>query len=236
LERRRRGGQIALACRVRTFTFFLVLGLTTLQAQSFRHVKISAGARIGAPLDDPSNNQSIYSTFTQGRWTGGPTVELHLPKHFSVEFDALFRNYRTTGSQPLRFDRTVNAYLLSSQQRTNVWDLPLLLKYRIPMKTFKPFVNAGFQWSHQSFEGGFAYECLGTEGSCVPRDPPFPAPPGFEPFNGSNVKRSLVAGVGVDFKTRYLTISPEVRFNRPSNDYPRDVRVTALVGFTFGKK
>ena len=34
--------------------------------------------------------------YTQGRWTGGPTVEFHLTHGFSLEFDALYRNSRTT--------------------------------------------------------------------------------------------------------------------------------------------
>jgi hypothetical protein len=44
-----------------------------------------------------------------------------------------------------------------------------------------------------------------------------------------------VAGAGVEFRTHYLTISPELRYSRPTNS-PRDNRFTALVGFTFGVK
>ena len=44
-----------------------------------------------------------------------------------------------------------------------------------------------------------------------------------------------VAGAGVEFKTQYLTISPELRYSRPTNS-PRDNRFTALVGFTFGAR
>jgi len=45
-----------------------------------------------------------------------------------------------------------------------------------------------------------------------------------------------VAGVGLEFKTRYLTIAPEARFDRPRNEYPISNRFTALVGFTWGRK
>jgi len=45
-----------------------------------------------------------------------------------------------------------------------------------------------------------------------------------------------VAGVGLEFKTRYLTIAPEVRFDRPRNEYTISNRFTALVGFTWGRK
>ena len=43
-------------------------------------------------------------------------------------------------------------------------------------------------------------------------------------------------GAGLDFKTHYVTISPEVRFNHFTDGYPHENRVTALVGFTFGHK
>jgi len=45
-----------------------------------------------------------------------------------------------------------------------------------------------------------------------------------------------VGGVGIEFKTRFLAISPEIRYSHPTQGlYPRDGRFTALVGFAFGK-
>lgn len=215
--------------------FALFVLSTTLTAQSFSHVKLTGGFKIGSPINEPSGSSSAFTQYTQGRWTGGPTVELHLPKRFSIEFDALYRNYRSNTSSLFQFDQTVNAYSTSSQQKTNVWDLPLLLKYRIPVRGFRPFVNAGYQWSHQSVEQSFFYQCTGPTGSCLPKNSPFPEPRGGF-FNTSNVKRSIVAGGGLEFKTRYVTISPELRWSRPLHDYPRDNRFTGLVGFTFGKR
>jgi hypothetical protein len=220
--------------------FFLILcgGAALASAQSVRHVSLSGGFKVGSPLSEPSGSSDVYRSYTQSRWTGGPTVELHLPRNFSVEFDALYRSYRSTASFPGSFDPAVtNAFLLSSLQKTKVWDLPLLVKYRIPMQLMKngprPFVNAGYQWTHQSVSSQSLAQCLGPQGSCVPRGSEI-----REPFGGffetSNVKRSVVAGAGLEFKTRWGAISPEVRLNRPVNDSPRNVRVTALVGFTFG--
>lgn len=207
---------------------------TSAFAQPFSSVKLTAGFKLGAPVNEPSNDFGFFTQYSQGRWTGGPTVELHLSKKISIEFDALYRNYRTSSTTFFQFDRSVNGYFASSEQKTNVWDMPLLLKYRIPVRGFRPFVSGGYQWTHQSVESVASYQCTGPTGSCLPKDAAFPEPRGGV-FSTSNVKRSLAAGVGLEFKTKYGLISPEVRFNRPIHDYPRDVRVTGMVGFTFGK-
>ena len=58
----------------------------------------------------------------------------------------------------------------------------------------------------------------------------------FAHYHFSDIRRGVTGGVGIEFQTRYVTISPEVRYSRPANVYPRDNRVTGLVGFTFGGK
>ena len=215
--------------------FFLIALATTAFAQSFSHVKLTAGVKLGAPINEPSSGFGTFTQYSQSRWTGGPTVELHLSRNLSIEFDALYRNYRTNSTTLFRFDPSVNAYSANSQQKTNVWDLPLLLKYRIPIRGFRPFINGGYQWTHQSVDSAATYQCTGPAGSCLPQNAPYPEPRGGF-FSTSNVKHSLAAGVGLEFKMKYGRISPEVRFNRPIHDNPRDVRVTGLVGFTFGKQ
>jgi len=59
---------------------------------------------------------------------------------------------------------------------------------------------------------------------------------GFGQQNYSALVEGPVAGAGIEFKSRYGRISPEVRFSRPTNSYPRDNRLTGLVSFTWGRK
>jgi hypothetical protein len=206
-----------------------------LYAQSEKPFSVSAGLKAGSPVNDPSSQSSVFGAYTQGRWTGGPTIELHLPYHFSVEFDALYRSYRTSRSYPFQLGPNVNPYNTSSSQTTNVWDLPLLLKYRFRVGAVRPFVTAGYFKSYESSKVTAMYICSGPQGSCRPADYP-----SVEPFGGqyhfSDTKSGPIAGAGIEFKTGYLTVSPEVRFSRPTWGNPRDNRFTALVGFTFGKK
>ena len=206
-----------------------------LLAQSDRPVSVSAGFKVGSPLNDPSSRISLFTTYTQSRWTGGPTVELHLPYRFSVEFDALYRNNRTNYSAPFRLGPDVNAFTTTSLQKTNTWDFPLLLKRRFQVGSLRPFVSAGYFWSHESSKTSTLYSCSGPQGSCRPSDYPGPDPRGGQ-FHFSTTQRGPAAGAGIEFTTRYVTISPELRFSRPTYGYPRDNRFTGLVGFTFRKK
>ena len=198
-------------------------------------VSFSAGFKLGAPLNDGSNASIPGTTFIQGRWTIGPTFELHLPRRFSLEFDALYRSYRLNSNFPLQLDSTTNPYFVTGVQKTEAWDFPLLLKYRFRVGPVRPFVSGGYGATHESKSGNYKYTCTGPAGSCRPANYPVELTGGTS--NYSQTQWGPVAGVGLEFKRGPLTIAPEFRFNRPtSGGGPRDNRFTALVGFTFGKK
>jgi opacity protein-like surface antigen len=209
-----------------------------LTGQTSKWFPVSPGVKLGAPINNPSEPffGNTSSTTQSSRWTGGPTVELHLPLNLSLEFDALYRNSRTVTSGPFQFGTATNAYLTSGTRDTSAWDLPLLVKWRIPTGTsIRPFVSAGYQWTHQKVDASYFYTCSGPTGSCLPTEISGPGPTsGFLKY--SNVKRGIAAGAGLEFRTKYVLISPEVRYNRNVESYPRENRFTALVGFTIGKR
>ena len=89
-----------------------------------------------------------------GRWTVGPTAEVRLFGHLSVEADALFRGYRLqssggsfilSGTSVVAIPVPVSA---SFRQNAKEWDFPLLLKYRFQAGAMHPFVDAGFEFAH----------------------------------------------------------------------------------------
>jgi hypothetical protein len=203
--------------------------------QTDKAFSVTAGVKIGSPVNDPSSRSSVFNSYTQSRWTGGPTVELHLPYHFALEFDALYRTFRTNSTGLIQLGQDVNPYTTSSFATNSVWDLPLMLKYRFHVGPVRPFVSAGFMWTHQSTDGSTFYICSGAQGSCRPADSPFPELRGGQ-YSYSGFENGPVAGAGLEFRTHYVTISPELRFSRFTYGYPRDNRFTALVGFTFGHK
>ncbi len=213
--------------------FFLhLIGTGLLLAQTDKAVWLTGGVKLGAPLNDPAARTSVFTSYTQGRWTGGPTVELRLPYRFAVEFDALYRGYRTNTAYSIRLDSNLAPYQFSGTQATRAWDLPLLLKYRFKLGVLRPFVSAGYQWTHESREFTGFYQCTEAQGACKPSY--LTSELGFSNGHSSEVIHGPAAGAGLEFRTRYVTIAPEFRFSRPTHGYPRENRATALVGFTFG--
>jgi hypothetical protein len=84
----------------------------------------SYGFKAGSPVNYPGGFPTLFSSRVESRWTGGPTIELHLPARFSLEFDALYRSH--------------------------VWDFPLLLKYRFTGGPMRPFVSGGAFYSRET--------------------------------------------------------------------------------------
>jgi len=166
--------------------------------------------------------------FRQGRWTVGPSIEVRLPFRFALEFNALYRTQRQNYSFSSPLSPANNSYLVTGGERSSIWDFPLLLKYRFNLGPLRPFVSGGYSWSRNSTLATNVTRCLGPVGSCFPANAPFPEPnPLFRNESKTFQKGSPVAGVGLEFKTRYL---------RPRNEYPVSSRIRALVGFTWGRK
>ena len=118
----------------------------------------------------------------------GPTVELRLPENLAIEFDALYRHFHY---------RSAISPVGASQQ--NAWEFPLLLKYRLPGRLVRPYIDGGVAWD--LLEGVFANE---------------PTPTQINPTAQliSKPSAGVVIGGGLDFHSLFLHISPEVRYTR----------------------
>lgn len=204
-------------------------------AQDDRPYRISAGFKIGAPVDQPALlSFPTGTTLKESRWTGGPTVEFSLPGRFAIAFETLYRNRQEDYGGIANLATGFSPFQVNSRRSTNTWDLPLLLKYRFRVGPARPFLTAGYQWTRESYEARASYLCTDPKGGpCVPPD--YPVQQFGGSFSGSEWKGGLAAGGGLEFKTRYVTIAPEVRWTRPLEGQ-RDNRVFGLVGFTFGRR
>lgn len=222
--------------------FLMILSSLSLVAQaggSLERIgqRIQVGFKVGAPLNDPAKSNQSDTRSSTGRWTGGPSIEIRLVKGFSLEFNALYRSREQSSSRLVPFGPNSNPYQFSNRLDSHVWDYPLLLKYRFRLGAMKPFVSAGYQWSNSFSRGEFFAQCSGPQGSCRPAGLEGFIEPGSGRWNFSSSQSGPVLGVGLDFRTRYVTISPEFRASRPTAGvYPRETGYTALVGFSFGKK
>ena len=205
---------------------FLLAGAATLHAQP-----ITYGFKLGVPFSD--ENTGPFTTKTQSRWTGGPFVELHLPYRLGVEFSVIARTSSENTTLTFPFGTNLNPYVASIKDKVNTWDFPLLLKYRFTQGKFRPYIGAGAAWSHRRSEMESVYSCMGPQGSCRP-------PELSGEIVGGSRKSTLTkfgpaASAGVDIKTQYVTISPEVRWNRTFSGGPTRNQFTVGVGFGFGK-
>lgn len=215
----------------------LLFCASPLSAQLFSHKPfgITPGFKLGAPLSDSNQNGFPQQVSTPSRWTAGPTVELHLPWAFSVEFDALYREQRTVSSYSFAYAPGLNSVNTSFTNQREIWDLPLMLKRRFQIGPVRPFASMGYYWSRQTVSTSSLATCLGPQNSCTPPElNQFQFPRAS--FGRQTVGRDGgIAGVGLEFKTRLVTISPEVRYQLPRSSSQSDRHFTAVVGFTFGR-
>ena len=187
---------------------------------------VGFGVKAGIPLTNfvsaADSGTFNWSTSTN-RYIIGPTVELRLPAGFGIEFDALYRRLHYDGSG------LVSSAFTTTQTTGNMWEFPLLVKYRIPTEVIRPYVDAGIAWNTLT---GIKQTVTNVASSFTTSNPP---------ELHRNVEEGFVVGVGVDFHL-LLHISPEVRYTRWGSKNIRDAlgvlqsrqdQAEFLVGITF---
>src|SRR5881296_2787751 len=115
---------------------------------------VSLGLKAGIPVTEALETANFDSgpadifrtqinyTSRAKRYTVGPAVEVSLPFGLALEFDALYKRLDYNFSSGVR-----TPFATFHEEQHNIvsrWDLPLLLKYRLP--TFgsrRPYVSAG---------------------------------------------------------------------------------------------
>lgn len=197
--------------------FLLLFGAMAAFSQPF-----SFGVKGGVPLNDYMSGSSGFGDVlsnTTNPYIFGPEVELNLPYGLGVEVDALYTHYN--------FQSPGVAGTANPKTTTGAWELPVLLKYHLPLPLMHPFVESGAAWN----------SLMGTSH--------FPGSATVPPESNSTVL-GYVAGVGVDAHFKFLHIEPEIRYTRwmsqhylasPVTGFPfsnNQNEIEFLVGFTFG--
>lgn len=104
----------------------------------------SFGVKAGVPLTSTYTTQFISdggASAGQQRFTIGPTAEVHLPFHLSIEVDALWRQ-----SSFSEIGANINYRHLS----VNDWQFPILAKYQRTAGPIHPFIDGGIVYRHVS--------------------------------------------------------------------------------------
>jgi hypothetical protein len=152
----------------------------------------------------------------------GPTAEIHLPFHLSVEVDALYRRngFVTNYSVPLPITPATSS-TNSLSAAVNDWQFPILAKYEFAVvPLLRPFVSGGLVYRHT---GANTNNPLTT-------------------FNNPN-SAGIAIGGGIALKVGPLRLAPQVRYTHwPSPPLTTNLYTTVtsnsnqadfLVAFTF---
>jgi hypothetical protein len=214
---------------MRTFLLFL---LTAAMAAA---QIVSVGVKAGIPLTQATSGDfaAPNSMLDTGRWTIGPTIEFRLPFGFSAEADASYRGYRAQASF-LDFVPAgaglVPAFYVASQSSTKVWDFPVLLKYHIGSRRFRPFAGGGYTFSRSTANVTNFGTCLTTAAVCQASYPVFLED--TTNFGYTQHTGGPTGSVGVEYKYWKLRFTPEVRYTHVMSA-PKANLVTIMLGVTF---
>jgi hypothetical protein len=81
-----------------------------------------------------------YGGSESKRYIIGPMLDLRLPWRLGVEFDALYRRFGyTSGSHYQGYASAIH------RGRANSWEFPIIIKYRLPVRSAHPFAGVGYQ-------------------------------------------------------------------------------------------
>jgi opacity protein-like surface antigen len=201
-----------------------VLWVTPLAAQS-----IAFGIKGGTPVtdtfvvDEQASDVTNYSFDTQ-RYTFGPTFEVGLPYHFTLEADALYRRLRYV-SYPFGFTSfrgTTNA---------TAWDFPILIK-RYLNTSLHPYGSAGV-----SFRSIAHAHTFFSNDQFQTTEKPLEL--------AAERTAGFTAGGGIDLAAGHIHFQPEIRYTRwgdanfnSSNGVLRSNlnSIDVLIGVTFRKE
>ena len=170
------------------------LVLAGLLVSTSAFAQFAFGVKGGAPLTDffhVVDNPGATFRSSSTPFIVGPTIEVHFPFGFGVEFDALYRKFHYDASSNL-VDAVVNG------KAANAWEFPILLKYRVPGVIVRPFLDAGFAFDHWS---GVS-QVIQTPSSLLTNT------------NVSGTNKGVVLGAGLEFNLHLVRVSPEIRYTR----------------------
>jgi opacity protein-like surface antigen len=163
----------------------LLFAFTLLAASAAYPQSVSFGLKGGVPLSN-ALKVADTSTYTSDRspFVIGPVVELGLPLGLGVEADLLYRR--------LHYDSS------TSGTTGQVWELPILAKYRFPGVLLRPCIEAGLSFRR------FARLDQSTQTSSTNQPPEVKG----------RAAIGATVGAGLELKVLVVRLSSEIRYTR----------------------
>ena len=161
----------------------------------------------------------------------GPAVEFRLPRALSVEVDALYRRKWLAETFTCCVSRNPVAQTIGTEDdHFHSWELPLLLKWRLPVSRAHFFGGVGF--SARNVAGALHFS--GTSFFFG-----FPPMPVETRTSESDWNYGPIVSAGAEIRTGILRFQPEFRYthwnNSPLGYLTKTDQVQAIVGIMLAK-
>jgi hypothetical protein len=158
---------------------------------------LSLGVKGGVRVSDDFQ----YAAMSESkRYVVGPAAQITLPLRFAIEFEVLYRRqgYSTGNSTPL--------YSSAIREADNVWEFPILARYRIPLPAIRPFAEAG--WAPRITQG--SQDASGSYLSQL--NPATYTSYSRRTYVDWPTTHGVLVGGGIQLGIGRLQIAPEVRY------------------------
>ena len=162
--------------------------------------------------------------FYQKPYAVGPTVEISLPWHLSLEAGMLYERFHqdvSVGITPSSGSMVNFGYITSVA--ANAFSFLLLAKYNFAHHRIKPFIEAGATLRHL---GTFTGEGIQLDFYLHPSATAFQ----FDP--GKAVDVAVAAGAGFRYRVGIVDVVPEIRYLHWTSQYEQPVQNQAMVMLT----
>ena len=198
--------------------------------------RFTFGVKVAGQITNTFTYPFIPGNAHDDRVLFGPTAEIRLPHAVSIEMDALYKRRLSYSSHCCVSRVPVFTIDETIDETTHAWELPLMLKWHLPVQHIPIFASAGF--SARNVAG-----IMHTYGTAQTLSPPAPAVSiDTRTSHGDLVNPwtyGPVVSAGFDFYTGIVHLQPELRYTR-WNDSPfvfftKPDAVEVLVGIAVGK-
>lgn len=159
-------------------------------------VGLAGGGRATDDLTEPG------ATSVSKRYVIGPAAEIGLRFGLGLEANAL---YRREGYETV-FWNFANS--ISSSERANSWEFPVLVKYRLPVRGIQPFLEAGY--APRVIRGSITSDTVQVFPVALPAQHSVQST--YWPTS-----HGVVAGGGIQFGISRLRFAPTLRYTHWNN-------------------
>jgi hypothetical protein len=217
--------------RFRLVSLVVLISLFRLPLHGYGQ-RLRFGGMVAAQVTDTFNRDSQEDSFPKNMVVFGPTFEVGLRRHLSLEANALYRRRLGYANGPERYSSTTGSHVDFNELEARSLEIPVLLEWNAPERLKNLFVGGGMSvrttWGtyHQNWTTTSLFGTTNTVDSRFPM----------------SVSRTYggVITAGIDIHTSIFHVRPQIRYTRWIDPSPQSLDRNAnalqvLMGISIGK-